>query len=94
MTNPNDHRPYVELPVEARTLLTIVARAATFRFGVRPHDDSYLEPWLAEIWNSERLAPSDLADPARMTLVIKEHMSSSFSSENQQSAVSANEDVA
>jgi len=74
MIDRNVHRPYSELPVEARVLLTIFARAATFRFGMRPPDDSDLEPWLAGIWNSERLTPSDLADPTSITLLIKERI--------------------
>ena len=93
MTDPNAHRPYFELPVEARTLLTIFARAATFRFGVRPLRDAELEPWLANVWNSKRLTPSSLANPTRLTLLIKEHMSSSYLCEAPRAAVSPDKDV-
>lgn len=65
------HVPFAQLPSEARTLLHIFAMATVARYSfVRPTPQE-LAPRLETLWNDDRLAPTDLSDPRRMTLLFK-----------------------
>ena len=67
---------YAELPSEARTLLFIFAMGAAARYVAQPPRRLELDPLLEIIWNRNRLCRSDLADPFRMTALLKTELSS------------------
>ena len=68
------HKPFAELPVEARALFFINALPAVARFGVKPPKHSELAPVLETIWNGNRLCPRDLSDPFRMTASLEKEL--------------------
>ena len=68
--------PYAELPSEARALLFIFAMGAAARYVAQPPKRSELTPVLESIWNRHRLCRSDLADPFRLTALLKTELSS------------------
>ena len=70
------HIMYAELPSEARTLLFIIAQAAAPRFLAQPPKRSELTPLLEIIWDRNLLCLHDLADPFRMTALLKMELSS------------------
>ena len=76
MIDKSFHRPYCELPSEARALLFIIAQAAAPRFLAQPPKRSELTPVLEIIWNRNRLCLNDFADPFRMTALLKMELSS------------------
>ena len=67
---------YAELPSEARALLFIIAQAAAPRSVAQPPKRSELTPVLEIIWNRNLLCLNDLADPFRMTALLKTELSS------------------
>jgi hypothetical protein len=67
---------YAELPVEARALLFIFALAAAARYVAQPPKRLELTPLLETIWNRNRLGPSDLANPFRITALLETELSS------------------
>jgi len=76
ITPRTSHVPFAELPSEARALLFIFAMGAAARYGAQPPKRSELTPILESIWNRNRLCRSDLADPFRMTALLKTELSS------------------
>lgn len=64
---------YAELPSEARTLLFILGMGATLRYGIQPPKRSELTPLLESVWNGNWLRLEDVADPFRMTNMLKAH---------------------
>lgn len=68
------HTPFSELPIQSRVLLFIFASAAIARFGVYPPTPTQLAPQLEAIWNEHRLCHEDLADPDRLTILLKKHL--------------------
>jgi hypothetical protein len=68
--------PFAELPSEARALLFILAHAAAPRFMAQPPKRSELTPLLEIIWDRNLLCLDDLADPFRMTALLKTELSS------------------
>ena len=68
--------PFAELPSEARALLFIFAMGAAARYGTQSPKPPEMTPILESIWNRRRLCLSDLADPFRMTALLKEELSS------------------
>ena len=67
--------PFAELPSEARALLFIFAIGAAAHHMTQPPKQSELTPLLETIWNRNRLCPSDLANPFRMTALLKTELS-------------------
>ena len=76
LTSRTSHVPFAELPSEARALLFIFAMGAAVRYGTKPSKRSEMTPILESIWNQRRLCLSDLADPFRMTALLKTEFSS------------------
>jgi hypothetical protein len=70
------HKPFAELPVQARFPFFLYAQAATARFGVRPAAPGELMPKLEEIWNQLELCDEDISDPDRMNALLKEQLGS------------------
>ena len=70
------HVPFAELPSEARALLSIFALGAAARYGPQPPRRSELTPVLEIIWDRNLLCLNDLADPFRMTALLKMELSS------------------
>lgn len=68
------HIPFSELPTQSRVLFFIYASAAIARFGVHPPTPTQLAPQLEAIWNEHKLCHEDLADPGRLTLLLKKHL--------------------
>jgi hypothetical protein len=68
--------PYAELPVEARSLLVILALAAAARYVAQPPERSELTRLLEAIWDRNRLCLNDLANPFRMTSLLETEFSS------------------
>ena len=67
---------YAELPSEARTLLFIIAQAAAPRSVAQPPKRPELTPVLEIIWNRNLPCLNDLADPFRMSALLKTELSS------------------
>jgi hypothetical protein len=67
---------FAELPVEARALFSIYAMAAVARYMPEPPNRSRLAPILEAIWNRNRLCPSDISDPFRMTALLESELAS------------------
>jgi hypothetical protein len=76
LTSRTSHVPFAELPSEARALLFIFAMGAAARYVAQPPERSELTPILESIWNRRRLCLSDIADPFRMTALLKTELSS------------------
>ena len=70
------HIPFAELPVEARALFSIYAIAALARYGTQRPVRSELTQLLEFIWDRNRLCPSDISDPHRMTALLKSELAS------------------
>jgi hypothetical protein len=85
-TNRTSHIPFVELPSEARALLSIYAVAALVQFGAERPKQSDLIPALEIIWNWNRLCLEDLSDPFRMTDLLIEHFAPVPASVNEKGA--------
>ena len=73
------HIPYAELPVEARALFSIVAMAASARFGVQRPNQSEMNPVLETIWNQNLLRLKYFSAPFRMTALLETELASFFS---------------
>jgi hypothetical protein len=76
--------PFAELPVEARALLFILALGAAARYVAQPPKQSELTPLLETIWNRNRLRPSDLSNPFRITALLETELSSVYSARSVQ----------
>ena len=76
LTSRTSHVPFAELPSEARALLFIFAMGAAARYVAQPPKQPELTPLLENIWNRNRLCLNDLADPFRMTALLKTELSS------------------
>jgi hypothetical protein len=84
--NRNSHKPFRELPPEARVLFSIYAFGALARYGARRPDQSELVPALEIIWNWNMLCLEDLSDPFRMTIMLIEHFALNQVSEDMRGA--------
>lgn len=58
----------------ARALFTIYGLAAAARFAAKPPRKAALAATLNIVWDAERLTPSDLSDPNRLTNLIEQYM--------------------
>ena len=65
------HVPFAELPIEARTLLSIIAMSSLVRFEAPRPNRAEMNPMLETIWNRNRLSLKDLSDPFLMTALLK-----------------------
>ena len=76
ITPRTSHVPFAELPSEARALLFIFAMGAAASYVAQPPKRSELIPILESFWNRNRMCRSDLADPSRLTALLKTEFSS------------------
>jgi hypothetical protein len=70
----HSHTSFFELPTESRVLFFIYASAATARFSIHPPTPAELAPQLETIWNEHKLHDEDLADPDRLTALLKKRL--------------------
>jgi hypothetical protein len=66
--------PFADLPVQARALFFIYASAAMARLGVQRPTPTELDSQLETIWDRHRLRCKDLADPQRLTAIVKKEL--------------------
>jgi hypothetical protein len=68
---PESRVLFEQLPLEARVLFYIIALATVARFDLACPSQRELERCLKTVWNANRFSQADLADPFRVTALLK-----------------------